>query len=109
MRPVSQANHLARQSKSAKIPFKRQAGLGIPLPAGTTALCEPRADMHLLLGFGLSPQIAAEQSGRGPRRHVTLTNANPFPMPIEVAIGNAFDANYKDTSAPLERIDGLQT
>ena len=100
-------------------------GLGIPLPAGTTALYEPRGDTRLLLGLGtigdtakaektlltagVSPQIEAEQSGHGQRRHVTVTNANPFPVPVEVAIGNAFDANYKDASAPLDRIDGLQT
>jgi hypothetical protein len=100
-------------------------GLGIPLPAGTTALYEPRGDTRLLLGLGtigdtakgekalltagLSPQIAAEQSEHGQHRHITVTNANPFPVPVEVAIGNAFDANYKDASAPLEKIDGLQT
>ncbi|MBA2933198.1 hypothetical protein HZF05_03720 [Sphingomonas sp. CGMCC 1.13654] len=104
---------------------EEKQGLGIPLPAGTTALYAPRQDARLLLGLGtigdtakgertlltagVSRQILAEQSARGADRHITVTNASPFPVPVEVAIGIAQETNYGNASAPLERIDGLQT
>jgi hypothetical protein len=100
-------------------------GLGIPLPAGTTILYRPDGDTKLLLGLGtlgdtakgerarlmagVSPQILASQSRDGRRRKISLSNANPFPAPIEVTIGSAGDTPFADPSAPLERIDGIQT
>ncbi|WP_404710946.1 DUF4139 domain-containing protein [Sphingomonas sp. MMS24-J13] len=100
-------------------------GLGIPLPAGTTAVYQPRGDTRLLLSLGtigdvakgertrfaagVSHQILATQSAQDRVRTVTLSNANPYPVPAEVAIGGTGDRLYVDTSAPLERIDGIQT
>jgi hypothetical protein len=100
-------------------------GLGVPLPAGSTTLYQPRGDTRLLLGTGTigdtakgektrlaagsSPQVLAEQSVTGRQRHVTVTNANPFAVPVEVALGMAGDQSYADPSASLERIDGIQT
>lgn len=100
-------------------------GLGIALPAGTTTVYQPRGDTRLLLSLGtigdvakgertrfaagVSHQILAGQSAQGRVRTVTLSNANPYPVPAEVAIGGSGDLLYVDTSAPLERIDGIQT
>jgi hypothetical protein len=100
-------------------------GLGIPLPAGSTALYQQREGTRLLLGLGrlrdtakaehvrlaagISAQIVANQRADRMSRHVTLTNANPFPARIEVAIGQPGDPAFTATSVPLERIDGVQT
>ncbi|WP_442679688.1 DUF4139 domain-containing protein [Sphingomonas sp. ASY06-1R] len=100
-------------------------GLGVPLPTGTTTLYQADSQRRLLLGMGairdvakgepvriaagVSEQIVARQTIQGKQRQITATNANPFPAPLEVAIGNAGDPDYRDTSARLERIDGVQT
>lgn len=102
-----------------------KAGLGIPLPAGTTTLYQSRAPTRLLLGTGTigdtakgekalltagaSPQVIVEQRLDGRRRSVRVSNANPFAAPIEVALGAAGERPYVAPSAPLERIDGVQT
>jgi hypothetical protein len=119
----------AAQGLSASIALRlrneEKAGLGIPLPAGTTNLYQPRGPTRLLLGTGTigdtakgekarftagtSPQVLAEQSLAGRQRHVTVSNANAFPVPVEVALGMAGDAPYVDPTTPLERIDGIQT
>jgi hypothetical protein len=104
---------------------EEKSGLGIPLPAGTTALYQPRGDTKLLLGLGtmgdtakgekarltagISRQILVDQTVQGRDRHVSVTNANAYPVRIEIAIGTAGEQAYVDTSAPLERIDGIQT
>ena len=100
-------------------------GLGIPLPAGTTSLYLPRGDTRLLLGqgtigdtakgeaarltAGTSHQLLAEQSSGGRVRQVTVTNANPFRVAVEVALGEAGDGPFTGMSTPLERVDGIQT
>jgi hypothetical protein len=100
-------------------------GLGIPLPAGTTALYQPRGDARLLLGMGtigdtakgertrltagISRQIVAAQSIKDNVRTVTLSNANASPVTVEVALGNAGDRAFVNVSALLERVDGIQT
>ncbi len=101
-----------------------KTGLGIPLPAGTTTLYQPRGPTRLLLGTGtiadtakgekalftagVSPQVLAEQSTAGGRRSVRVTNANPFAVPVEVSLGSAGERPYVGTSAPLEQINGVQ-
>ncbi|WP_420137668.1 DUF4139 domain-containing protein [Sphingomonas sp.] len=100
-------------------------GLGVPLPTGTTTLYQADNQQRLLLGMGairdvakgepvriaagVSEQILARQTIQGKQRQITVTNANSFAAPLEVAIGNAGEPDYRDTSAPLERIDGVQT
>lgn len=102
-----------------------QKGLGIPLPSGTTALYQVRKGERLLLGLGtigdmakgertrlaagISHQVIATQHIESERRHVTLSNANPFPVSVEVAIGPTGAPDYAKTSSRLERIDGVQT
>lgn len=114
--PVSAVLRMRNEEKS---------GLGIPLPAGSTALYQPRGDARLLLGLGtigdtakgekarltagVSRQILVDQTVQGRDRHVRVTNANAFPIMLEVAIGTAGEQAYVDASAPLTRIDGIQT
>jgi hypothetical protein len=104
---------------------EEKEGLGIPLPAGTTALYQAEGDTRLLLGLGtigdtakgertrltagVSRQLLAAQSIKGDVRTITLSNANAAPVAVEVAIGNAGDRPFVNASAPLERIDGIQT
>jgi hypothetical protein len=115
----------APASATLRLRNDEKGGLGIPLPAGTTALYAPRGDTRLLLGLGtiadtakgetarltagVSRQIVADQDMQGSDRHVTVSNANAFPVPVEIAIGLAQEADYKRASTPLERIDGIQT
>lgn len=101
-------------------------GLGIPLPAGSTALYGSRGGEKLLLGTGaaadtaegerfdldagISRQVLLEQHADH-EHHATaaLTNANPFPVTVEARIGQAGAKPLSDPSAPLLRIDGIQT
>jgi hypothetical protein len=102
------------------------AGMGIPLPAGTTALYRRRDDARLLLGLGAmrdtakgekaeiaagigSNVLATQQRLDGNRRHVGLSNANPYPVTVEVRLGAPGERDFKHASARLERIDGIQT
>lgn len=101
------------------------AGLGLALPAGSTALYARRGADPVLLGTGTlgdltvgervglaagtSRQVLAEQVIDAPATaRVTLTNANPFPVTVEVPIGYAGSPTFK-SATPLPRIDGLQT
>jgi hypothetical protein len=105
---------------------KTSAGLGIPLPAGTTALYGHRGADRLLLGEGTiadtatggaahlvggtSAQVMVEQVSDGERRWlVRLTNATRRPATVEVRIGQSWDAEFKGATAPLPRSDGVQT
>ena len=102
------------------------AGLGIPLPAGTTALYTRRAGTPLLVGegtigdtataervdlaAGTSHQVTASQVAAGNKRmQVTLANASPFAVTVEVPIGWAGEATLDAPTEPLPRIDGVQT
>ncbi|HWK36077.1 MAG TPA: hypothetical protein VNR91_07435, partial [Sphingomonas sp.] len=102
------------------------AGLGIALPAGTTALYQERDGERLLLGLGNANDTAVGQRfaiGAGTSRQVqitqsadrkagarvTLTNANAAPVTVEVRVGAAGATNLKGFSAPVERIDGVWT
>lgn len=101
------------------------AGLGLALPAGSTALYARRGADPVLLGTGTlddlavgervglaagtSRQVLAEQVIDAPgTARVTLTNANPFPVTVEVPIGDATSPTFT-SATPLQRIDGLQT
>lgn len=100
-------------------------GLGIPLPAGTTTLYRDDGGRRFLFGqgtigdvakngrarltAGVSHQVTAQQTAEGGKRRIVASNANPFPVTVEVAIGTGFDRPFSGASDRLERIDGIQT
>jgi len=102
-----------------------KSGLGIPLPAGTTTLYQTRDGARLLIGTGAIGDTAKGEKGRltagisyqllvgqtldGRTRHVTLTNANRFAVPAEVALGFAGQAAIERPSLAFTRIDGIET
>jgi len=102
-----------------------QEGAGVPLPSGTTSLYQEGEIGRLLVGLGkigdtakgdqariaagTSSQVSARQRAGGADRHITLSNANPFPVRVEVTIGNPGEKDFRQTSAPLARVDGVQT
>jgi hypothetical protein len=101
-----------------------EKGLGVALPSGTTALYAPRDDTQLLIGTGTltdraagetlliaagtSRQVQVAQTrtaGDGPIR-LTVTNARPVPVAVELPIGNA---GMTIKGKGLVRIDGVMT
>ncbi len=102
-----------------------QSGLGIPLPAGGTALYALRGGDRLLLGLGTMTDRTTGETIRlvaGTSRQVllaqtrladgetmlTVNNANPVPVAVDVPIGYA----GQKIDAPREvvaRIDGIAT
>lgn len=101
------------------------AGLGVPLPAGTTALYGTRNGARVLLGLGRlddiavggkvrigagsSAQVMVEQSFAGGAGVVTLSNANAQAVMVEVRLGAAGDTSLRDFSADVARVDGVWT
>ena len=104
-------------------------GLGVPLPAGGTALYARQGDARLLLGLGTitdraigeklrlaagtSTQVRIEQHlvrRDGTLREVVLTatNANSLPVRLDLPIGGA-GRKIEAVDATLERIDGIAT
>ncbi|KQM61977.1 hypothetical protein ASE65_06610 [Sphingomonas sp. Leaf16] len=98
-------------------------GLGIPLPAGTTALYAPRGETALLVGTGTMTDraegetllIGAGSSGQvlvtqtpltGRSARLTVTNARAVPVDVELPIGYP---GGKVEGAGLARIDGIPT
>ncbi|MGN5374909.1 MAG: hypothetical protein DI632_12485 [Sphingomonas hengshuiensis] len=98
-------------------------GLGIALPAGTTALYAPRGDASLLVGTGVmtdraegetlligagsSRQVMVTQVGLAPgNARLTLTNRRGVPADVEIPIGHPGD---RVQGPGLERIDGIRT
>ncbi|WP_159978928.1 MULTISPECIES: DUF4139 domain-containing protein [unclassified Novosphingobium] len=105
---------------------KSEAGLGLALPAGSTALyANGQSGERLLLGLGSltdraegetfrlaagsSTQVVVTQQG-GPAREsvITASNANPFPVVLEVPIGSA-GQKIKVDGAALDAVDGIAT
>ncbi|URW76301.1 hypothetical protein M9980_03510 [Sphingomonas donggukensis] len=101
-------------------------GLGIALPAGTSAIYQRRGGERLVVGLGTVGDTAAGQKfnlGAGTssqvmvsqaadanaRATVTLTNANASPVKVEVRVGQAGATNLKDFSSAVERVDGVWT
>lgn len=117
---------------------EKKDGLGVPLPAGTTALYARRAGERLLLGLGgitdctvgetfrlaagVSGQVTVTQVNAASRDPVlvtrtalgsreamlTVSNANPFAVRLDVPIGAAgqkIEAEGQD----VDRMDGIVT
>ena len=112
----------------------KERGLGLPLPAGTTALYAARGaggregsgggerlligtgtlgdhavGQRVRIGAGISRQVLVAQRTTGDKRaEVTVTNANPFAVAVELPIGRAGQAITADGDA-LTEVDGVRT
>ena len=116
----------------------KQGGLGVPLPAGSTALYAERAGGRLLLGLGaitdrtigetirlaagVSSQVTVTQAIAAPRGTVpatpttaasheavlTASNANPFAVTLDVPIGAA-GQKIDAEGQEVGRLDGIAT
>lgn len=101
------------------------AGLGLALPQGTTALYADSALGRLLLGLGAlsdrtvgetfrmsagtSAQVTASQRKWGAKSNLlTITNANAFPVSVEIPIGSAGEKIVASDQI-LEHVDGIAT
>ena len=103
---------------------KEKDGLGLPLPMGGVAVFEPAADTQLLVGestiedypvgadvefiIGTSNQVLFSGSDRGKpekngwkARFAKVTNANPFPVEVEVSLGRVSDYEFRRTNAKI--------
>lgn len=101
-------------------------GLGVPLPSGGMAVFEAFGGVRLLAGrttvtdyaleeevevfLSQSPLVQLQQAkGEKGRVTATLTNANPFPVNVEVGIAAEKDGQLRRASAKLRRKDGIPT
>lgn len=101
------------------------AGLGVPLPTGSTALYARRGADRLLLGLGsladravgetvrlaggVSHQVQVAQTITADREAVVVaTNANAFPVTLDIPIGSA-GQQIEPLGAGTERKDGIVT
>lgn len=105
---------------------KQEAGLGLALPAGSTALYAAGAGAERrLIGLGAMPDRAegetfrlaagtsaqvtvSQQRGAGQEATLTVSNANSFPISIDVPIGSA-GQKIEGVGERLERVDGVVT
>ncbi|MBB5709770.1 DUF4139 domain-containing protein [Sphingomonas xinjiangensis] len=104
---------------------EKDAGLGVPLPAGDTALYARRGDQRLLLGLGsmtdramgetlrlgagVSSQVMVEQAVLADKQAVlSVTNANPYPVAAEFPIARAGNEIVSE-GEPLVVVDGIAT
>lgn len=101
------------------------AGLGLPLPAGGTALYAAMAGGgRQLLGLGTltdraegetfriaagsSTQVLVEQSAQAKGASLRVSNANPFPVTIDVPIGRP-GQKIEAAGDALKAVDGIAT
>ncbi|WP_294315184.1 hypothetical protein [uncultured Sphingomonas sp.] len=104
---------------------RRDAGLGLPLPAGSTAVYATRNGERLLLGqgaltdraegesfriaAGISPQVTVMQERiSADIMRVVLTNAGAAPASVDVPIGTAGE-RIEAIDATLPIVDGART
>jgi hypothetical protein len=105
---------------------RQEAGLGLALPAGSTALYAAGAGgERRLIGLGAIPDRAegetfrlaagtstqvtiSQQRGIGQEATLTVSNANGFPISIDVPIGSA-GQKIEGVDESLERVDGVAT
>lgn len=101
-------------------------GLGVPLPSGGISVFEEVRGARLLAGrdrvadyavkeeievkVGQSPLVALKQEGddKG-RMTLTLSNANPYAVAVELGIGNPGESAVRGPSSKLRRKDGVET
>jgi hypothetical protein len=105
---------------------RKESGLGLALPSGSTAIYARRkSGERLLIGLGAvgdraegetvriaagtSAQVTVEQKATGPKEAVIIaTNANPFEARIDVPIGQPGQKIEADAGV-LIRVDGIAT
>ncbi|MFV0623374.1 DUF4139 domain-containing protein [Sphingomonas sp. ac-8] len=105
---------------------RKDAQLGLPLPAGSTATYAARPDGdRLLLGTGklsdraegerfriaagTSTQVLVEQASAAPKEAtIRVTNATPSAATLDIPIGRAGQTIEAD-GKPLEQVDGIAT
>ena len=58
---------------------------------------------------GVSPQVRVAQRLDGWAQHMTLTNANGFPVAVEVTLGGPGRPAIDRPSVSVTRIDGVET
>ncbi|WP_267381380.1 hypothetical protein [Sphingomonas sp. GC_Shp_6] len=117
---------------------EKKNGLGVPLPAGSTALYARRGGERLLLGLGaitdrtvgetfrfaagVSTQVTVTQVNAAPREPVLVTrtaagsheamltasNANPFAVTLDVPIGTA-GQKIEAEGQEVAHMDGIAT
>jgi len=121
--PIAQPIDGGALDIALRVKNEKVDGLGIPLPAGTTALYAPRGETSLLVGTGTMTDRAEGETlliGAGSSRQVlvsqtrlddrtarlTVTNARPLPVAVELPIGYP---GTKVEAPGLERIDGIPT
>ena len=102
-----------------------QAGLGMPLPAGGTALYQHRGSAQLLIGLGtmtdrtigerirlaagVSTQVRVTQRKIAAKEALlTVSNANPFPVTLDIPIGSA-GQKIESQDAEVGRTGGIAT
>lgn len=104
---------------------ERTAGLGVALPAGSTAAFAPHDRDRLLLGLGtmtdravgetfrlaagVSRQVQIDQKIVAPdEAELTVSNANRFPVTLDLPIGDA-GQGVAPEGAIVGRVDGIVT
>lgn len=126
-RPVDPGRQLAAVPTAIVLVLHndRQAGLGVPLPAGGTALYARHGGERLLLGLGTMTDRAVGETVRlaaGISRQVlvaqtmaadhemllSIDNANPFPVTLDLPIGAAGQA-IEPRGEQVARTDGIVT
>jgi hypothetical protein len=101
---------------------EKAKGLGIPLPSGGAAVFEPQYDQMLLLGqtqvrdtpvsgevelkLSASPQIHYFQQVDKGRATLIVTNANPYPVLVEISLVNLDGRTLPGASSKLTRKNG---
>ena len=103
----------------------KEDGLGLALPAGTPALYADRQGEKLLLGTdtltdyaegqtlrigaGISSQVRIEQTATTRNQStLTVSNANPFAVLVELPIGGA-GQKIEAANGALARVEGIMT
>ena len=126
-RPIYPGQQLDAAPTSIVLMLKneKQTGLGVPLPAGGTALYVQRGDERLLLGLGtmtdravgetlrlaagVSHQVLVGQKMSGAGETIlTVSNANRFPVSLDLPIGHA-GQKIDVADQAVARTDGIVT
>jgi hypothetical protein len=120
--PGNQVNYSQPIAQLLRLKNTDKKGLGLPLPSGGAAIFESVGGRMLLaarapvrdsavgekveLKMGLSPQVRYTISGVGAARTFELTNANAYPVTVEVSFYDQPGDHIASPSTKLGRKDG---